>query len=293
MWSVAIPSASECGERPLWDDESGTVVWVDIPAGEIHRAVPGASLPWDDTTFTVGSSVGVAVLRTGGGLVAAVDSAVVFLDRDGAVDADPVDVQLPTNTSFNDGMCDPAGRFVVGTSSDPAGPPNGVLYSMGSDLDVRVLLTDIGESNGLDWSLDGKVMYYVDSFEPVVRRYSYDVATGDLGARLSDLVVVENAGQPDGLIVDDEGSIWMTLWDGAAVRRYSPSGELLLHLDAPVEKLTCPAFIGPDLTTFVVTSAWMDCTPEQLTAQPWAGHMLTAEVPGRGRLPFRFTRDAR
>ena len=289
QWDVVVPSACEIGERPLWDIRTGTFVWVDIPTGTMHRTTVGGPLPWPTTSRVLGQSVGVAVLREVGGTAVAVDGLIVFLNQDGESDAAPLVIDMPVNTMFNDGMCDPAGRFLVGTTSDPAGPPNGVLFSIDTDLTVRRVLTDIFESNGLDWSLDGTIMYYVDSFESVVRRYEYDIATGEVGQRLSDLVALPSEkGISDGLIVDASDTIWLALWEGSAVHRYSPDGELLDELLAPVSKLTCPALVGPDLDILVVTSAWQDLTDEQRASEPWAGHVITTPVNTRGRLPFRF-----
>lgn len=288
-WEIVVPSACEIGERPLWDERTGTFVWVDIPTGTLHRTTVGGPLPWHTTSQVLGRSVGVAVLREIGGTAVAVDGNIVFLNEQGEPDAAPLTVDMPTNTIFNDGMCDPAGRFLVGTNSDPAGPPNGVLFSIDTDLTVRTVLTDIFESNGLDWSLDGTIMYYVDSFESVVRRYEYDVETGVIGARLSDLVSLPaERGISDGLIVAADDTIWLALWEGHAVHHYSPTGELLDELFAPVSKLTCPALVGPNLDILVVTSAWQDLTPEQRASEPWAGHVITTQVDARGRLPFRF-----
>jgi sugar lactone lactonase YvrE len=288
-WDVVVASSSEIGERPLWDDRTGTFVWVDIPTGTVYRTRPGESFPWDTTSMTVGSTVGTAVLREVGGLAVATDGQIRFYDESGKVDAAPIDVDVPANAIFNDGMCDPAGRFVVGTNSDPNSPHNGLLFSVHADLSVHVLLTGVFESNGLDWSLDGRTMYYVDSFESVVRRYDYNVDTGELGSRGTDLVAcTPDEGMTDGVIVDADGTIWVAFWEGSAIRRYSPTGELLEEHLAPVSKLTCPAFVGERLNTLVVTSAWQDLTDEQRTAEPWAGHVLSTHVNARGRLPFRF-----
>jgi sugar lactone lactonase YvrE len=289
QWDVVVPSACEIGERPLWDIRTGTFVWVDIPTGTMHRTTVGGPLPWPTTSQVLGQNVGVAVLREVGGTAVAVDGRIVFLNEDGQEDAAPLVIDMPHNTMFNDGMCDPAGRLLVGTTSDPAGPPNGVLFSIDTDLTVRTVLSGIFESNGLDWSLDGTIMYYVDSFESVVRRYEYDVETGAVGQRLSDLVALPSEkGISDGLIVDTDDAIWLALWEGSAIHRYSPDGELLDELRAPISKLTCPALVGPDLDILVVTSAWQDLTAEQRESEPWAGHVITTPVNARGRLPFRF-----
>jgi sugar lactone lactonase YvrE len=288
-WQVVVASGSEIGERPLWDERTNTFVWVDIPTGTVYRTQVGGPFPWATTSMVVGNSVGVAALREVGGIAVAADGRIRFFDESGNENAPSVPVDMPSNTIFNDGMCDPAGRFVVGTNSDPNAPRNGVLFSIHADLSTHILMTDVFESNGLDWSNDGRTMYYVDSYESVVRRYDYDVATGALGQRRTDLLALSpDHGISDGVIVDSDDTIWVAFWEGSAVRRYSPSGDLLEEYRAPVSKLTCPAFVGANLDTLVVTSAWQDLTDEQRESEPWAGHVLCTSVNARGRLPYRF-----
>jgi sugar lactone lactonase YvrE len=239
--------------------------------------------------MVVGQSVGVAVLREVGGIAVATDGQIRFFDEHGAPNAESLEITMPENTIFNDGMCDPAGRIIVGTNSDPNGSRNGVLLSINAELETRILLTDIFESNGLDWSIDGRTMYYVDSFESVVRRYDYDVDSGSLGQRQTDLVALPpEKGISDGVIVDSDDTIWVAFWEGSVLRRYSPDGHLLEEYIAPVSKLTCPAFVGRQLDTLVVTTAWQDLPPEQRQAEPWAGHVISTRVKARGRAPYRF-----
>ena len=167
-WSVAVAAAAEVAERPVWDDATASLVWVDILAGAIHRYRPADGV---DTALPVGNVVGAAGLRAGGGLVAAVDHAVLLLDADGVVQRS-IPVPLPDEVRFNDGVVDPWGGFVVG-SIGPAGA--GSLYRVGPDGDVATLLPVVTASNGIGWSRDQSTMYYIDSAEPVIR--SYDVGS--------------------------------------------------------------------------------------------------------------------
>jgi sugar lactone lactonase YvrE len=243
----------------------------------------------------VGTTLGAAALRRDGGVVAATDSAFVFLDRSGRPDGDPVPVDMPIGVRFNDGACDPTGRFLAGTTASAEQRRDGVLWSLGAHGEVSVALEGISESNGLDWSPDGTVFYYVDSGDTTIRRYRYAADCGEIGERLADLDDVAGTGWgvPDGLVVDGEGAIWVALWDGGAVRRYAPHGDLLDHIDMPVQRPTCPAFAGPGLDLLVVTSGWEGLPAGERAAQPWAGHVLAAPVGVSGRLPHRYGEGAR
>ncbi len=293
-WHVAVASACELAERPVWDARSETIVWVDVIGGVLHRSTPagteGATAgAWYDETVSVGDVLGAVALRTDGGLVAAVDSSFRLLDADGRDDGDPVVVDLPAGQRFNDAACDPAGRLLAGTTSTVGQVGAGLLWLLAPSGQVRVLLEAVTESNGLDWSSDGTILYFVDSGEPVVRRYAYDVGTGELRGRLADLAVLgPDEGVPDGLVVDSEGAVWVALWEGGAVRRYAPDGDLIEHHVMPVDRPTCPAFAGAGLDVLVVTTGWEGLDQSERALQPWAGHLLTGRVDARGRLPHRF-----
>lgn len=290
-WQVAVAAGCELGERPVWDSRTRSLVWVDVLGGVLHRSVPpeDGPGPWADRGLSVPAPVGAAALRADGGLVLAAGSGLHQLDRLGRPDVEPVPVDVPPGARFNDAACDPVGRFLAGTTSPPGSPRSGVLWSLDPAGQVRPVLEGVQESNGLDWSTDGAVLFYVDSGEPVVRRYAYDLASGRVGQRLADLAVIsDGGGVPDGLVVDADGAVWVALWEGGAVRRYSPDGLLLAHLELPVSRPTCPALAGPGLGILVVTSAWEGMEAEARGAEPWAGHVLTTRVGATGRPPHRF-----
>ena len=74
---------------------------------------------------------------------------------------------------------------------------------------------------------------------------------------------------------------------------YAPDGELLVHLDTPVSRPTCPGFAGPGLRQLVLTTAWEGLTADQREREPWAGHLLVAPAPAAGRPPHRFAGSRR
>jgi len=288
-WRVVVSSSAEIGERPVWDAETSTLVWPDILAGRMHRSVPSAEpgQEWLDTVVPLGVVVGAVALRDDGGLVAAVDSSVRFLDALGIDDADSLAVDMPSGHRFNDGACDPAGRFLVGTG----GPtPDGLLWSIAPGGACRVVLEGVTESNGLGWSTDGGTMYYVDSSESAVRCYSYDLASGEVGPRQPDLVdLSDRPGVPDGLIVDALGHVWVPQWQGGELASYDQAGAVVTRWRVPVSQPTCAGVSGDRHDRLVLATSWEGMTDEQRAAEPWAGHLLAAghvRVPGRAA--FRF-----
>jgi sugar lactone lactonase YvrE len=283
-WEVAFRDDAELLERPVWDDRTETVIWVDCNAGFVHRLDMGAS----HTAVDVGRRVGAAALRDNGGIVVARDDGLLFLGADGEPDRDEVPFSLASNVRFNDGACDPSGRFVVGTCSTDGSRGQGALYSVAPDGSVTELLSGITESNGLAWSLDGLTMYYIDTGEPKIRRYSYDPSTGMLGDMGVLITFSEGQGIADGLIVDAEDTLWAAMWEGFSVCRISYDGRVLQRLATPVSRPTCPAFGGPGLDRLYLTTAWEGMDAAARAAEPLAGSLLVT-VPGSTGLPaFRF-----
>jgi sugar lactone lactonase YvrE len=294
-WQTAVPAGAECGERPYWDGSG--LVWVDIPAGRLHRYRPGHG---DEIVLELRDGngpvpLGAAAPRRGGGYVLATAEGFRLasaLGRGGGVEESRVQLEegtqrpagMPADAEFNDGACDPAGRFWAGTVTLDYRPGAGALYRLDPDGTVTTMLDGVTESNGIGWSTDGTTMYFVDSgeSEPRIRAFGFDLAGGDLGAA-RDLVRFPAGGAvPDGLVVDAEGCVWVAMWGGGEVRRYAPDGALLAVLPVPVSQPTCPAFGGPGLDELYLTSGWQGLTAGQRAAEPLAGHVLHTGTGAQG-----------
>jgi sugar lactone lactonase YvrE len=284
-----VPAGAELGERPVWDVAAGSLIWVDILAGHLHRYRPGAG---DEVVHIAGVAVGAAGLRAGGGYVLAAADGFRLVGADGTPDGDPLRPPgMAGDIRFNDGACDPAGRFWGGTVARDRRPGAGALYRLDADGGITTMLEDVTESNGLGWSPDGGTFYYIDSGEPRprIRAFPCDLAAGTLGPPRDLVQPPAEHGTPDGLTVDADGCLWVAFWGGHAVRRYSPGGELLAELPVPVSQPSCPAFGGPDLEDLYVTTAWEDMTQAQRAAEPLAGHLLHTRVEEvRGRPAGQF-----
>ncbi len=279
-WQTAFADDAELLERPLWDDRTQTVVWVDCNRGFVHRLGEDGG----HTSFRAGELVGAAALRDNGGLVVARDDGLLLVGPDEAADRPEIAFGLAPNVRFNDGACDPDGRFLIGTCSTDGSRGQGALYSVDPAGAVTELLSGITESNGLAWSLDGRVMYYIDTGEPEILRYPYDRSTGALGEPDVLIRFDEPDGLADGLIVDAHGDIWAAMWEGSSVWRISPEGEVRDRLEMPVSRPTCAAFGGAGLDRLYVTTAWEGMDARARAAEPLAGSLLVT-VPGAIGLP--------
>jgi sugar lactone lactonase YvrE len=269
---------SELGEGPVWDGEAQTLYWVDTRPGLVHRMAADGSL----TAWDVGQPVGAVVPRASGGLVVAV--------RDGFIALDPATGELAMlagveqdnpQTKMNDGSCDRAGRFYAGTMGFSEEPGLGTLYRLDPDLRVTPLLTGVGISNGIGWSPDDRLMYYVDSLTHRVDVFDYDPATGAIDGRRQFAAVGEGDVVPDGLTVDAEGGVWVAVWGGHALLRHDPAGQLVQTVEFPAALVTSCAFGGAGLDRLYVTTAAGpgDCAGALFVVEPG--------VAGLPSYPFR------
>ncbi len=279
---VVIEGADQLGEGPVWTARDARLSRVDIGAGLLKVLDPSTG---SETRTTLGGRPGFALPRAAGGVVAGVDRRLVLLP--GGRVLGEVEHGREHNR-FNDAACDAHGRLWAGTMSMVRAPGAAALYRIGRGGDVSIALDGIGISNGLDWSLDGATLYYVDSLTQRVDAIDFDVVAGRLGERRQLIRIEPEDGLPDGLAVDAEGGIWLALFGGAAIRRYTPEGALERVVRLPVTNPTSLAFGGAALDELYVTSARHLLSPEQLAREPLAGSLLRLRPGVAGRETHAF-----
>ncbi|AXE85656.1 SMP-30/gluconolactonase/LRE family protein [Streptomyces sp. Go-475] len=247
-YEVAVRAEAELGEGPSWDAAAGRLLWIDILGSRVHTYDPATGRR---TTRRTEQHVGAVKPRAGGGLVLNLRDGVGLLDPDGRfrwLHHEPV-----PGRRANDATIAPDGALWAGTMRYDEAPGGGTLSRVTGEGTVEVVLDDVAVSNGTGWSPDGRLMYYIDS--PTRRVDVFDYADGRISGRRTLAVIEEGAGFPDGLAVDAEGCVWVALWQGSAVRRYTPGGELDRVIELPVPLVTACAFGGPGLTDLYVTTA--------------------------------------
>jgi sugar lactone lactonase YvrE len=282
---VELDAKATLGEGPCWDSRARLLYWVDIEEGKLHAYDPASR---EDRAASIHQPIGAAVVRRSGGLLLAL--------RDGFFGFDPVteaclplvnpEAHLPDNR-FNDGKCDPAGRFWAGTMGKA--PNRGSLYCLDTDLAVHKRVEGVSISNGLAWSPNERVLYYVDSRTRVVDAFDYDKATGEIGGRRVVVRIPEGMGLPDGMSIDEAGMLWVALWDGARVARFDPaSGALLDEIRLPVTRPTSCAFGGANRDELFITSARSGLDEVALAQQPLAGGIFKCKPGVRGGPAWEF-----
>ncbi|WP_329227511.1 SMP-30/gluconolactonase/LRE family protein [Streptomyces canus] len=267
-YDVAVRAEATLGEGPTWDGER--LLWIDILGARLHTYDPVSG---HRTVRVLDQHIGAVKPRAGGGLVLNLRDGVALLDPDDSfrwLHHEPV-----PGRRANDAAVAPDGSLWAGTMRYDEAPGGGTLSRITGDGTHRTVLDDVAVSNGTGWSPDGRLMYYIDS--PTRRVDVFDHESGRLSGRRPFVGIEDGAGFPDGLTVDADGCVWVALWDGGAVRRYTPDGSLDHVITLPTPRVTACAFGGPDLTDLYITTARVGLE----APHPVAGSLLV--VPGAGK----------
>jgi len=269
-------------EGPVWDAARGVLYWVDITGCALHIYDPRTGC---DRALDLGQYVCAVAPRAGGGVVAALRQEFAFVDTDtgritplGNPEADK-----PGNR-FNDGKCDPAGRFWAGTCALGCDVPGaGSLYRLDPDGRISTMRERVTISNGLTWSPDGGTMYYIDTPTMEILAFDFDPRLGALANPRVVVRVPAGEGYPDGMTGDAEGMLWVAHWGGSRVCRWDPAtGRCLRRLSFPAEQVSCPVFGGERLDVLYVTASRLGLSAEALARRPMAGDLFRVEPDVQG-----------
>jgi L-arabinonolactonase len=277
------PWRNRLGESPLWDGEAGLLYWVDGVAARVCRAAPsGERFEAWSMPQTVGS---IALAERG--LVAALRDGFYALDVENQGVTSPIAVPERGNPAvrFNDGKADRQGRFLAGTMRvGDANTAPGLLYRLERDGSCSVLERDLVVPNALCFSPDGEQLYFGDTLQGLIWRYSYDILTGAVADRQLFADTRALGSLPDGATVDAEGHVWIALVQAQRLARFAPDGRLVQTVDLPIPFPSCPAFGGEDLRTLFVTTI-ADSGHRLRSDHPDAGRLLAIEGLGVPGLP--------
>jgi sugar lactone lactonase YvrE len=275
------------GEGPYWRPEDEALLWVDVARGLLHMT----RVQLGETSTIELDPVSAAFPAVGGGIVTAGGHRLTLrATRPGEGWAGRTIAEAPARDGvrFNDASVDPAGRVWVGSMDIKEKEPLGTLYRLDSGGTLTPVVKGATVSNGIGWSPDGTRMYYNDSPLRRIDMFDYDQATGEAfgGRMFADLSGAD--GFPDGLTVDADGYVWVAMFAGGALRRFTPAGHQDAVLPLPVSQPTSCAFGGPGMADLFVTTAYRDLTEAQRAAEPLAGRLLRLR-PGPVGLPSSAT----
>ena len=236
--------------------------------------------------------VGAVAVCADGNLLAALKTGLAKIDRytheiSTFMHPEP---HLPGNR-FNDGKCDPAGRFWIGTMAINETANAGSLYMLDANHHISKKIEGTTISNGMAWSADNKIFYYIDTPTRAIVAYDFDNNDGSISNKRTAFNIAEDDGYPDGMTIDAEGMLWVAHWGGWQVSRWNPiTGEKLFTLPMPVANVSSCTFGGEDLQDLYITSARKDLSPDELEKQPLAGCLFVwknTDYKGRPAVEFR------
>ncbi len=269
------------GEGIVWDNDRERLLWVDMLAGDILEKDGDAV-----KRYHLGTVAAVVRPRVVGGYVVATRDRFVLTDAAfGTVRRYEKLLEMP-DARFNEGACDPQGRFYCGSMSTDGQRDAGTMYRLDPDGSITVVMTHLTISNGLVWAPGGDIAYFADTATQRIDALDFDPESGRFTAR-REFARLRNEGEgrgPDGLTIDVDGNLWVAHWMGGSVQCISPAGVVIDVVELPAKRVTSCCFGGTSLDTlYITTSRYEMDEPE-----PCAGAVFCCRPATRGVPIARF-----
>lgn len=276
----------ELGEGPTFDPATGTAWWFNIKGRELHEL----HLESGRKTLHVLPFMGsvLAVIDPLRQLIASDRGLFIRDTKTGELTAYAALESNPNNRS-NDGRVHPSGSLWVSTMGRKAEKEAGAIYHVAKGVVTR-LYGGVSIPNGICFSPDGSIGYFVDSAINHIMRVDLDPATGLPTGEAT--VFSDQSGNPgdvDGSVCDADGLIWNARWGQGTVDVYKPDGSWVARHAVPATQSSCPAFIGAKADRLLVTSAWQDMDDAARKADPNAGKTFELGVTVKGRFEPAYT----
>ncbi|KAJ5948959.1 hypothetical protein N7454_002266 [Penicillium verhagenii] len=298
------------GEGVIYRASDSTLHWFDCLSSPAELYI----LPIDPDTgaatgpariLPLADSVTVAGFRTKipGSYVAAYHQGVCFLDeKTGKLDVacEIIPSAERSQRRFNDGGVDAAGRFWLaeidleataftpGTLPADYGVPKGRLWRYDPDGGLHLMLSEgIICGNGVKWSPDNRTMYLNDSVGKKITALDFDLETGSISNQRTLVDFQGTGGEPDGMVVDVDGNLWVAVYGTSHIMVFTPHGKLLKQIALPAMYPTCPTWAGKNQDILYIT------TGKDRTDNPdpndEGGHMYMVRIgKGRGHVKYEF-----
>jgi len=279
---------SDLGEGTLWDERRNIFVWLDVFDGIVKTLDSKSGVVKE---FPFPCMVTYVGKHDDGGYILALGDAVAITDENFEVRKNiplGLDIQV---VRTNDGNVDSNGNLWIGGAEKVVNSATGELFKIDSRFDKSVHRKGIHIANGIDWSLDGRIMYYIDSATREISRYEFDPETSEIIKELTPIDTKDVVGLPDGMCTDSDGNIWVAFYGSGQVINYSPDGDVLNTVQAPTALTTCASFGGEDLQTLFITSVKDYRSPEfafNPDEDSFGGMCFQATLPVHGKLDNNF-----
>jgi len=277
---VASSAAYELGEGPVWDADLERLLWVDIARGRVLGGRLHADHVVVSEEHAFPGTVSAVVPTADRGLLVALHRGFASITPDGTRRSGRAVLPEADDSRFNDGACDPLGRFLVGSMSLDGRERTERLYRLDSGGVVEVVDDGLTLSNGLGWSPNGSTLHHIDSVPGIVWSRTYEAGSGAIGPRQIQLRIDD--GTPDGLCVDTDGNLWVAVWGAGQVRCYDAAGDQVATVEVPAPHTSSVAFVGPARDRLLITTARTDLSSAQLETHSLSGRLFLADVGACG-----------
>lgn len=251
------PKVNTIAEGVLWDQASNCLLWVDIEEGQVFEYYPQ-----DEVTeiYEVDDYATTVVLWETDTLLVSGQRNLYLLHRKTKEKSLFLTIpNIPNEYRLNDGKLDPMGRLIIGTMLMTGSKAEGELFCITRDKQITPILGGIGCSNGICFTEDSKIMYYIDTPKNRVDAFRFNLATGEISDRVTAVDTSDFSGLPDGMTMDKKGMIWVAMFGGYSVLCFDPkTSELLALVNLPVEKVTSCTF-GSNNTLYISTVGCIYC----------------------------------
>ena len=278
---IALDIKAELGEGALWNYRTQELYWVDINGKKLHIYNP---LTKQNNSFTTPSKIGTVVPKNEDEVLIALEDGVYVMDLNTgntALFSNMASV-LP-NSRLNDGKCDSSGKFWVGSMQNSQETGKANLYAIGATGTYDLKIDNVTVSNGITWSLNETIMYYIDTPTSKIKAYDYNSTTGEISNGRVVVSIPTSLGFPDGMTIDAEGMLWVGMWNGNAVIRFNPiTGNVMSKIEIPAHNITSCAFGGENLETLYITTASIDMTAAEKVMYPKAGAIFKVNPGVKG-----------
>lgn len=278
--TVLLKSKASLGEGPLWLPHTNELIWVDINKGEVHCF--SLEQNQDEIVYHGAKTSCVVPVSKNEFLIADTNKLIKY-NKETNTHNIYLEIDFKDfNIRFNDGKIDPNGNLWIGTMHTDASPYKGSLYRIGSNKKVTEVLQNITISNGLAWALDGKTMYYIDTYDYVVYAFDFNEKSEISNQRVA-FEIAKELGAPDGMTIDTQGNLWIAMWGGFSVVCWNPkSGKILDRIDVPAPNVTSCIFGGDDMNKLFITTAREGLSVNKIETFPLSGNLFNIKMKTRG-----------
>ncbi len=281
--NLLLDTKAILGEGPVWDFKKKSLFWVDIEGYKLHQYTPAKQ---KNKCWPFDEMIGAAVPMQNGNILLAMEKGLASFDFEteqlfqlGVLENSDVRIR------FNDGKVGPDGAFWIGTMDKNCAPKAGGFFRVTPDLQSSVQIPHTSVSNGIAWTSDKKIFYYIDSPSFKIRAFDFDSDNGSISNARTVVEVPSSYGSPDGMSIDEEGMLWVAHWGGNCVRRWNPfTSKVIDEISVPAPHVTSCCFGGEALKTLYITTARSGLSQQQLQDFPLSGGLFFVDLNIKGTL---------